>query len=173
MPMRGISFLVSKAQQKGLNDGNTACGKWFYRPVILSTLDTQDLAEHMMDHGSPYGEDVIKGVLEKFFGCAFELLMQNRRIKMGGLGTLGISITTEPADSSGELVPDSITNAKITLIGDDTDREQLSSTKLRQRMSFTSSVSSSFVNLSDPHGSNSNSGGNSGNSGDENETPEP
>ena len=90
MPSKATPFLY------GLYKNNNeqmpkAFGKVYARPVVLSTLETEDIAEHMMEHGSLYGTDVIKGVLEKFYDCSLELLFQNRRIKLPGLGTLFLS----------------------------------------------------------------------------------
>ena len=147
-PQNGTPFIYSVYQNQSV--GTKASGKYYGRSVILSTLDTEDMAEHMMDHGCLYGQDVIKGVLEKFFDCAMELVFQNRRVKMTGLGTLGISLECE-----GQVVVDkdhpydvsNILAAHIRLLPDATLDQQLSGKKLRSRMNFVNGAASSFVDV--------------------------
>ena len=164
-PQNGMPFIYSV--YKNTNSENNGYGKYYARSVILSTLDTDDMAEHMMDHGCLYGADVIKGVLEKFFDCAVELVFQNRRVKMTGLGTLGISLQSEGQDDFSKEHPFDVKNikaARIRLLPDATDQQQLQGTKLRERMNFVNGASSSFVdvNIAEQAGGTS---GNSGNSG--------
>ena len=144
-PMAGIKFLVGKYQCN--SDKTTGYQKWYYRPVILSTLDTEDMAEHMMDHGCLYGNDVIKGVLEKFFECTYELLFQNRRVKLNGIGTLCMSVKSEGAASEDDLTVDKITKASVYLLPDASSNAQLTGAKLRSRMTFSNLASSSFVDF--------------------------
>ena len=144
-PMAGIKFLVGKYQNK--SDKTSAFQKWFYRPVILSTLDTEDMAEHMMDHGCLYGADVIKGVLEKFFECTYELLFQNRRVKLNGIGTLCMSVKSEGAENEEDLTVDKIKKCSVYLLPDASGKAQLTGEKLRSRMSFSNLANSSFADF--------------------------
>ena len=147
-PQNGTPFIYSVYQNQSV--GTKASGKYYGRSVILSTLDTEDMAEHMMDHGCLYGQDVIKGVLEKFFDCAMELVFQNRRVKMTGLGTLGITLECEPQDTVDKDHPYDITKIKaahIRLLPDATQDQQLSGKKLRSRMNFVNGASSNFVDV--------------------------
>ena len=88
-PQNGMPFIYSV--YKNTNSENNGYGKYYARSVILSTLDTEDMAEHMMDHGCLYVADVIKGVLEKFFDCAVELERRNLRRLYGCRTTLRAS----------------------------------------------------------------------------------
>ena len=147
-PQNGTPFIYSIYQNQSV--GTKASGKYYGRSVILSTLDTEDMAEHMMDHGCLYGHDVIKGVLEKFFDCAMELVFQNRRVKMNGLGTLGLTLECEPQDTVDKDHPYDVSKIKavhIRLLPDATQEQQLSGKKLRSRMSFVNGASSSFVDV--------------------------
>lgn len=160
-PAAGIQFLYGKYQNK--NDKNEkAYQKWYGRAVILSTLDTDDVAQHMMEHGCVYGTDVIKGVLEKFYDCAVELLFQNRRVKMNGLGTLCMGLVTTGAESESDFTAKNIEKARIYLLPDASTDQQLSGAKLRSRMNFSGSATSSFVNLDDFQEGNGGSGGGGG-----------
>lgn len=161
-PMAGIKFLVGKYQNN--NDKTTAYQKWYYRPVILSTLDTEDMAEHMMDHGCLYGSDVIKGVLEKFFECTYELLFQNRRVKLNGIGTLCMSVKSEGATSKEDLSTDMIKQCSVYLLPDASNHAQLTGKKLASRMSFSNIASSSFVDMNNA-GEGEGDGGDGGDGG--------
>ena len=167
MPAHGQRFIYGK--YKNNNSKSEGYGKTYARAAILGTLDTEDIAEHMMDHGCVYGVDVIKGVLDKFFDCAVELLFQNYRIKMNGLGTLCITLTSKGSDSAAEFTEALIEKANIRLLPDATMDQQLSGKKLRERMSFTNTVTSSFIDVNgvgDGSGSGDDSGsGDSGNTG--------
>ena len=165
-PAKGQKFFYGK--YKNNNSKSTGYGKTYARAAILGTLNTEDIAEHMMHHGCLYGVDVIKGVLEKFYDCALEHLFTNYRIKMDGLGTLCMGLTSEGADSAGEFTPEKIVKARIYLLPDATMDQQLSGKKLRDRMSFTNVAGSSFVNF-DGEGTGSGSGDDSG-SGDSGNT---
>ena len=144
MPTSGIPFIVGKYQNK--NDKMPeAYGKWYGRPVVLSTLDVDDMAEHIQDHGCVYGTDLIKAVLEKFFDCALELLFQNRRVKMNGLGTLYMACNSEGAASAEDFTVDQIKSLRPALLPDSSKQAQLSGEKLRSRMQLSTNVSSSFV----------------------------
>ena len=147
-PQNGTPFIYSVYQNQSV--GTKASGKYYGRSVILSTLDTEDMAEHMMDHGCLYGQDVIKGVLEKFFDCAMELVFQNRRVKMTGLGTLCLQLETEGQEVVDKDHPYDVSNilaAHIRLLPDATLDQQLSGKKLRSRMNFVNGAASSFVDV--------------------------
>lgn len=163
-PSAGIHFLYGKYQNKNVKNEKTY-NKWYGRSVILSTLDTDDVAQHMMEHGCLYGTDVIKGVLEKFYDCAVELLFQNRRVKMNGLGTLCMGLVTKGAESESDFGPKYIEKARIYLLPDATTDQQLSGAKLRSRMNFSGKTASSFVNLDNFEGGEGGEGGSGGTGG--------
>ena len=170
MPAKGQKFFFGKYTNN--NSKSSGYGKTYARAAILGTLDTEDIAEHMMNHGCVYGVDVIKGVLDKFFDCAIELLFTNYRIKMNGLGTLCMTLTSEGSDSAGEFTESKITKANIRLLPDATMDQQLSGKKLRERMSFTNVASSNFVSFDAASGEGGEGGSDSGNGGGGNDTPD-
>ena len=157
-PQNGTPFIYSV--YKNTNSENNGYGKYYARSVILSTLDTEDMAEHMMDHGCLYGSDVIKGVLEKFFECTYELLFQNRRVKLNGIGTLCMSVKSEGAASEEDLTTDKIKQCSVYLLPDGSNHAQLTSKKLASRMSFSNIASSSFVDMNNAGDGTSGEGGN-------------
>ena len=148
MPSQATPFLYGLYQDNNA-ENEKSYKKYYARPVILGTLDTAAVADHMTEHGSIYGTDVVKGVLEKFFDCALELLFQNRRIKMNGLGTLCLQLHSKGAVDKDSFNQANITGAAIRLLPDATMEQQLSKGKLRNRMYFTRTVTSGFVDILD------------------------
>ena len=137
-------FILTKYQNK--NEDSKAYGKWYQRGLIISTLDTHDIAEHMVEHGSIYSTDIIEGVLSQFYVCAAEQVFQNRRVKMTGLGTLYLSVESKGADFPSKATVDKIEAVRIKLLPDASEAAQLTGAKLRQRVKFTHTMNSSAFN---------------------------
>ena len=70
-------------------------GKWFAHSKSVETMNTRKLAQHIAEHGSVYTTDVVFGVLEKFRSCLVEMLLENKRVKIDGLGTFFTTIENE------------------------------------------------------------------------------
>ena len=58
----------------------------------VKTLNLNEFAKHIADHGSVYTSDVVFGVLEKFRSCLIEMLLESKRVKIDGLGTFYTTI---------------------------------------------------------------------------------
>ena len=91
-------------------------------------------------------------MLEKFFECTYELLFQNRRVKLNGIGTLCMRVKSEGAASEEDLSIDMIKKTSVYLLPDASSQAQLTGEKLRSRMSFSNITSSSFVDLNNSGG---------------------
>ena len=59
-------------------------GKIIYR----GTLSLNDMAEHIMKHGTVYTEDVVIGVITKLKSCMQELLSDGYKVKLVNSETL-------------------------------------------------------------------------------------
>ena len=59
-------------------------GKIIYR----GTLGLNEMAEHIMKHGTVYTEDVVIGVITKLKNCIQEMLADGYKVKLDGIGTL-------------------------------------------------------------------------------------
>ena len=59
-------------------------GKIIYR----GTLSLNDMAEHIMKHGTVYTEDVVIGVITKLKSCMQELLSDGYKLKLVNSETL-------------------------------------------------------------------------------------
>ena len=76
---------------KVTNDQSPVFGRHFGRVVHTETMDTEMLAQHIAEHGSPYTEDVVSGVLKKAEKCILEQLLDSKKVKLDGLGTFYLS----------------------------------------------------------------------------------
>ena len=85
--MAQILYQVKQSKGKG-----PASGKWFAKVKCTDTLDVRQMAKHISEHGSIYTQDVVLGVLEKFRTCILEMLLESKKVKIDGLGTLYCTI---------------------------------------------------------------------------------
>ena len=69
------------------NTYTSAYGKYYPKAKEKQTISLRGLIDHMAEHNSIYGRDVIEGVLTKMQGCVVELLSQGNPVKLDGLGT--------------------------------------------------------------------------------------
>ena len=65
--------------RKNLNTNNPGYGKYYPKAVEKETISLRGLCNHMAEHNSIYGRDIIQGVLMKMSSCIAELLSQERR----------------------------------------------------------------------------------------------
>lgn len=81
--------------QKSMNAKSSSYGKYYAQPVSQGTVNLDELAAHISDHGSVYTRDVVIGVMTKMVDCINELLAQGYKVKLGELGTFYNSIRND------------------------------------------------------------------------------
>lgn len=81
--------------QKCMNNKSSAYDKYYAKPVSQGTVNLDELAAHISDHGSVYTRDVVVGVMTKMVDCINELLAQGYKVKLGELGTFYTSIRND------------------------------------------------------------------------------
>ena len=81
--------------QKNTNSKNSTYGKYFAKPISQGTVNLDELAAHISDHGSVYTRDVVVGVMTKMVDCINELLAQGYKVKLAELGTFYNSIRND------------------------------------------------------------------------------
>lgn len=81
--------------QKSMNTKSSSYGKYYAQPVSQGTVNLDELAAHISDHGSVYTRDVVVGVMTKMVDCINELLAQGYKVKLGELGTFYNSIRND------------------------------------------------------------------------------
>lgn len=112
-------------------------GKWYARAAQMGTLNLEGVARHISHHGSIYTEDVVYGVLKKFKSCLLELIMQNQRVKIDGLGTFYISLSsTGEAKRDDYSIGKNLRSARIRFLADQVRDEGLQGTTLANSMLF-------------------------------------
>ena len=123
---------------KNNNSKNNAYGKTYGRLVYVDTLDTSDLCRHMMKHGTIYTPDVVKGVVERFVMCFEELLLEGNKIKLDGLGTFYLSVSTEGVDNEDQFTANNVKAIRIKFIGDQSKESEYATKMLTNKAKFQS-----------------------------------
>ena len=85
MANQRIALGINLRQNK--NDKTSAFGKYYPEVDVQKTLSLRGFAQHMTDHGSMFGREVVEAVLIKITQCLPELLAQGVPVQLGSLGT--------------------------------------------------------------------------------------
>lgn len=85
-------LLTKKYQNK--NTSSSAYGKYYGRIIHTETLTTDEFANHICNHGSPFDRSTIIGVLAAACDCLVELTLDSKRVRLGDLGTFYMSAET-------------------------------------------------------------------------------
>ena len=72
--------------RKNDNQYNAGYGQYYPKAQEKETISLRGLCDHMAEHNSIYGRDIIEGVLTKMSGCIVELLSQGNPVKIDVLG---------------------------------------------------------------------------------------
>lgn len=91
--------------------------KYYAVAQARETLDIDLLSQHMAEHGSPFTEGTIIGVLRDLVNCGTELLRQGYAIKLDGLATLRVTYNSLGVDEVDDAVAANIVK-KVNLIAD-------------------------------------------------------
>ena len=150
-------------------------GKIIYR----GTLSLNDMAEHIMKHGSVYTEDVVIGVITKMKNCIQEMLADGYKVKLDGIGTLYPVLTSEGVDNAKDFsAQENITRLGVAFLADQSKKsvykasamksETTLSTKVYSELTeeeegLTTDPSGSLTPDPSPNGEGSENGGNGGN----------
>lgn len=127
--------LLTRLYQNTVNNEKTK-GKFYRRAVHIATLSLEDLGKHIVDHGSPYTEDIVQGVLKAFRNCLIEQLMESKKVKIDGLGTFYLSVSSTGAESVDEASMDQIKNVRLRFLPDSSSRAMLDSVSLRKKVAL-------------------------------------
>ena len=136
-------------------------GKIIYR----GTLKLNDMAEHIMKHGSVYTEDVVIGVITKLKTCMQEMLADGYKVKLDGIGTLYPVLTSEGvADAKDYSAQENVTRLGISFLADQGKKSVFKASAMRQGARLSNSGASEGENAqggsSEGNGSETPSGDN-------------
>ena len=128
-------------------------GKIIYR----GTLKLNDMAEHIMKHGSVYTEDVVIGVITKLKTCMQEMLADGYKVKLDGIGTLYPVLTSEGvADAKEYSAQENVTRLGISFLADQGKKSVFKASAMRQGARLSTSLYEELT------GENEDENGNSG-----------
>ena len=146
-------------------------GKIIYR----KTLSLDDMAEHIMKHGSVYTEDVVIGVITKLKSCMQEMLADGHKVKLDGIGTLYPTLTSEGVEDAKDYSPsENVTRVGIAFLADQSRKSMYKARYMRDTVNLSTKLYSELAETSpqpSPNGEGaSQTGGENGNqSGNENQ----
>jgi len=121
------------------NARSSSNNRYFGRVVHTETLDTEDLAKHIAEHGSVFTEDVVAGVLKKAEKCILEVLLDSKKVKLNGLGTLYCTLQNKKggaATVSDFSINKNVKGLRIRFLPDLSANANLSSKALAQKANF-------------------------------------
>ena len=147
---------------KNNNKKSKAYGKYYGRVKATKTLNTTQLAQHIAEHGSIITEDVLLSTINKMTKCIRELLMDGKNVKLDGLGTFYLSVTsTGDSDAKKYTTSANIKHVQIKFRPDGSDASLVSNARMLMDTQLT--LEDSYMNPQDA--AQAESGGQAGGSG--------
>ena len=87
--------------------------KAYARNQVSEVWTLEKFAKHIADHNGVFSRGTVKGVLSDMCECLVEQLLNGNKIQLGELGTFGISINSEGAESIDKFTSKNIKEVKI------------------------------------------------------------
>ena len=87
--------------------------KAYAKNQVNEVWPIEKFAKHIADHNGVYSRGTVKGVLSDMCECLVEQLLNGNKIQLGELGTFGISVSCDPADSLNEFTAKNIKEVNI------------------------------------------------------------
>ena len=123
---------------KNNNSKNNGYGKTYGRLVHMDTIDTSELCRHISKHGSIFTPDVVKGTIERFIMCFEELLLEGNKIKLDGLGTFYLTVSTEGIDDGSQFTANNVKAVRVRFLPDQGKESEYASKMLTSKAKFRS-----------------------------------
>ncbi len=166
-----MSKIIYEVYQNDIKDSESAMyGKWYARLKSIETLNTTKLAKHIAEHGSVFTQDVVEGVMVKFKNCLLEMLLESKKVKVGGLGTFYLTAECEKGGAEKEAdfnVNQHLKALHIRFLPDQTAEDNISSREFIKKAEFVNVKSLLTSGKSEEEGEGGTNSG-SGNSGSQN-----
>ena len=139
------------------NEQRQKVQKTYGKIIYRGTLNLNDMAEHIMKHGSVYTEDVVIGVITKLKSCIQEMLADGYKVKLDGIGTLYPVLTSEGvADAKDYSAQENVTRLGISFLADQGKKSVFKASAMRQGARLSTSLYEELT------GENEDENGNSG-----------
>ncbi len=161
-----IQKIQRTVQVKDTDNKRKKVQKTYGKIIYRKTLSLDDMAEHIMKHGSVYTEDVVIGVITKLKSCMQEMLADGHKVKLDGIGTLYPTLTSEGAENAKDFNPsENIARIGIAFLADQSRKSMYKARSMREAVSLSTSVYSELTGEEAGNGTTGNGSTESGNGG--------
>ena len=117
-------------------------GKIIYR----GTLGLNEMAEHIMKHGTVYTEDVVIGVITKLKNCIQEMLADGYKVKLDGIGTLyPVTTSSGVADAKDFNAQENITRVGVAFLADQSKKSLYKALAMKQGTTLSTKLYSELT----------------------------
>ena len=87
--------------------------KAYARVQINEVISTKKFVAHISDHNGVFSKGTVKGVTTDLVSCLREMLVAGNKVEIEGLGTFGISLSSEGADSMEKFTASNIKSVNL------------------------------------------------------------
>ena len=141
---------IKKYERKVLvgkkNEERQQVQKTYGKIIYRGTLSLNDMAEHIMKHGSVYTEDVVIGVITKLKTCLQEMLADGYKVKLDGIGTLYPVCSSEGvADAKDYSASENVTRVGISFLADQSKKSLFKARAMRNDVSLSTKLYSELT----------------------------
>ena len=141
---------IKKYERKVLvgkkNEQRQQVQKTYGKIIYRGTLSLNDMAEHIMKHGSVYTEDVVIGVITKLKTCLQEMLADGYKVKLDGIGTLYPVCSSEGvADAKDYSASENVTRVGISFLADQSKKSLFKARAMRNDVSLSTKLYSELT----------------------------
>ena len=141
---------IKKYERKVLvgkkNEQRQQVQKTYGKIIYRGTLSLNDMAEHIMKHGSVYTEDVVIGVITKLKSCLQEMLADGYKVKLDGIGTLYPVCSSEGvADAKDYSASENVTRVGIAFLADQSKKSLFKARAMRNDVSLSTKLYSELT----------------------------
>ena len=133
---------IKKYERKVLvgkkNEQRQQVQKTYGKIIYRGTLSLNDMAEHIMKHGTVYTEDVVIGVITKLKSCMQEMLADGYKVKLDGIGTLYPTLTSEGVDDAKDFsAQENIVRVGVSFLADQSRKSQYKASAMKQNTTLS------------------------------------
>lgn len=92
---------------------DNAVEKAYAKNQVSKVMGFDEFVKHIADHNGVFTRGTVKGVVSDTCSCLVEMLLNGFKVRFGELGTFGLSIACEPADSLAKFTAANIKEVNI------------------------------------------------------------
>ena len=141
-----IQKVQRTVQVKDADNKRKKVQKTYGKIIYRKTLSLDDMAEHIMKHGSVYTEDVVIGVITKLKTCLQEMLADGYKVKLDGIGTLYPVCSSEGvADAKDYSASENVTRVGISFLADQSKKSLFKARAMRNDVSLSTKLYSELT----------------------------